>query len=158
MSMSLTNTSLRTGTRGWGRLLGQQLPWQVIQPLTLMASPQLWQQPADTQQHGSPSNNSTNTTAPLWVPMPPRPRSKVRLGEQEATLLNRLQLVPMSPILPSVSLITAPPFPRSHPGPSSPIMRTTRPRVHTTLIPARHQGCTLPSLIWAPPRGPCTLP
>lgn len=161
MSTSLTSTFLQTGTRVWGRPLGlgRGLLRQVLRPLrTLTASPQLWQRPVDTQQPGSPSNSSTNTMAPLSGQIPTRPRSRVRLGARGLTFLNRLQLVAMSPTLPSRSLITALPSPHLHPGPNLAIIPTTRPQGHTTLIPARRQGCTPPSPIWARPRGPCILP
>lgn len=159
MSTSLTSTSLRTGTRVWGRPPAWPPRRQVLQPLpTRTASPQLWQQPADTQQPGCPSSSSTNTIAPLWGQMPPRPRSRARLAAQGAIFPNRLPLVPMSPTPPSASLITALPSPRLHPGPSLLITPTTRPQAHTTLIPARRLGCTPPSLTWARPRGPCIPP
>lgn len=64
----------------------------------------------------------------------------------------------MSPIPPSAFLTTALPSPHWPPGPSSQSIPTTRPRGLITLTPARPRGCTLPSLTWGPPRGPCTPP
>lgn len=64
----------------------------------------------------------------------------------------------MSPTPPSAFLTTVLPFPHWLPGLSLLNTLTTRLQGHTTLIRARPQGCTLPFLIWGPPRGPCTLP
>lgn len=64
----------------------------------------------------------------------------------------------MSPTLPSAFLTTVLPSPHWPPGLSLLNTLTTRPQGHTTPTPAKPRGCTLPSLTWGPPRGPCTPP
>lgn len=75
-----------------------------------------------------------------------------------APLPRRSQVVPMLPTLLSACLITAQPSPHWPPGLSLPITLTTRLQGHTTPTPVRLPVCTRLSPIWAPPRGPCTLP
>lgn len=158
MSTSLTSIFPQMGTRGSGREQWQAQLQRLPRPRrTPTASRQLLQRPADTQQPGSPSssNSRSNTTLPLWARTHPRPRSRAR---PEVTSQRPSRRVPMSRTRPSAFLTTALPSPLWPPGLSLQSMRTTRPQGRTTPTPARPQGCTQPSLTWAPPRGPCTLP
>lgn len=160
--MSLISTFPLMGTQGLGRVRGLQEPQQLLRPLrTPMGSPQLWQRPVDTQQPGSPSSSSSrhsNTMAPLWAQIPPKPRLRVRPEVLRVTLWKQLQQVPTSLTPPSAFLTTALPSPRWPQELSLQNTPTTRARGHTTPIRARLQGCTPPFLTWGLPRGLCTLP